>query len=177
MLSHEIDHHLDDLDRRLKSQSMDMELYLKSRELDMDGLREEMTPHAEEHIKQSLTIMQVAEQEKIELTPEELKEKTKETVEEINRVFSKDEARKMTSGASYQNLLNRIASDEITHKTLEYLREIAKGNKPTGKKKAGPKPKTKPKTKTKAKTKSKTKAKAKNQTKSKGKSKIKSEKG
>lgn len=129
MINHEIDHMIEDLENRLTSQGLSMEVYLKSREQDLESLREEFNPAAEERIKRSLVFMEIASQEKIKLTSEEIEAKTKETIEEIKMHFPEDEVKKLTSGEALQSFVNRIISDEITVRTLERLRKIAKGEK------------------------------------------------
>lgn len=129
MVDHEIDHQLQDLSQRLSYQGLDMEVYLKSREIDKDGLREEMQPLAEERIRRGLILTEVAKQESIEVNSEEVEERLKQTIDEINNVFPKDEAKKLLSGESLQNLVNRLITDEVTERTLERLRLIAKGEK------------------------------------------------
>lgn len=129
MIDHEIDHMIEDLENRLTSQGLNMEVYLKSREQNLESLREEFNPAAEERIKRSLVFMEITSQEKIELSSEEIEAKTKETIEEIKMYFPEEEVKKLTSGEALQSLVNKIITDEITVRTLERLRKIAKGEK------------------------------------------------
>lgn len=129
MVDHEIEHQLQDLNQRLSYQGLNMEVYLKSREIDEEGLREEMQPLAKDRIQRGLILSEVAKQEKIEVKSEEVEERLKQTIDEINNVFPKDEAKKLLTGESLQNLVNRLITDEVTERTLERLRLIAKGKK------------------------------------------------
>ena len=127
MVDHEIDHYIDDLHHRLESQGLTLDLYLKSREIEIEALREEIKPNAEERLKRGLILMEVGNQEKIEVTQEEIQEKTQQALKEINQYFPPEEARKLSSGEALQGLVSRIVTDEITQRTLERLRKIAKG--------------------------------------------------
>jgi trigger factor len=127
MLDHEIEHFVDDLNRQLAGQGMNIEMYLKSREIEMEGLREEIKPNAEERLKRGLILMEVANKEEISVSPDEVQEKTQQTIQEIKQYFPEEDARKLTSGDGLQGIISRIISDEITQRTLERLRRIAKG--------------------------------------------------
>lgn len=127
MLEHEIDHFIQDLERQLASQGMNMDVYLKSREIDMEALREEIKPDAEERMRRALIISEIASQEEITLTQEEIEEKTKQTLNEIQQYYPENEAQKFTRGDVFSRLVDRIVSDEIINRTLERLRLIAKG--------------------------------------------------
>jgi trigger factor len=127
MLDHEIDHFIQDLERQLASQGMNLEVYLKSREIDMEALREEIKPNAKERMLRALLISEIASQEEITLTQEEIEEKTKQTLSEIQEFYSEADAKKFTRGDVFSRLVNRIVSDEIIDRTLERLRIIAKG--------------------------------------------------
>jgi trigger factor len=127
MLEHEIDYSIQDLERQLATQGMDMEIYLKSRDIDMEALREEVKPNAKVRMLRALLISEIASQEEITLTQEEIEEKTKQTLNEIQQYYPETEAQKFTRGDVFSRLVNRIVSDEIINRTLERLRLIAKG--------------------------------------------------
>ena len=93
----------------------------------MDDLREEVKPNAEERLKRGLILMEVANKEEISVSPEEVEEKTQQALTEIQQVLPEDEVRKFTKGEALQGFVSRIVTDEITSRTLERLRLIAKG--------------------------------------------------
>ncbi len=127
MLEHELEHYLNDLENRLKNQGMNMDLYLKSRDQDLEALKEEVTPNALESMKRGLILMEVASQEKIEVAPEDVEAKVQEQIQQINEYFPEKEAKKMLTGESLQNLVARIISNEVNTMTLERIRKIARG--------------------------------------------------
>jgi trigger factor len=127
MLEHEIDHFIHDLERQVSSMGMNIDLYLKSRKINMEALREEIKPNAEDRMKRNLILSEVAGQEEISLTPEEVEDKTQQTLNEIQQHYSKTEAQKFTREDIFTRLVQWIVTDEITARTRERLRKIAKG--------------------------------------------------
>lgn len=128
MLEKEIDHAIRNLEERISQYRMDMDLYLKSRNLDISGLREELRPGTEARIKKSLVLMEIKEKEKIEVDQEELRTETSRTLAAIDQYMPKDKARKVTSDReSLSNLVNNIMFDMLTEKTAEKIRAIASG--------------------------------------------------
>lgn len=127
MLDHEIEHALQDLTIKLSSQGLDMDTYLKSRETDMDALRAELQPSAQERIQRSLALTEVGRQEKISIPPGELETLAKGRIEELGSILPEEQVSKLLSGDGLQNLMNNILVEEMTTRTLKRLRSIAKG--------------------------------------------------
>ncbi len=131
MLNHEIDHYIEDLGPQLARQGMDIDSYLKSRDMDMAALREEVRPNVEERLKRSLLLMQVAEVEEIQLKNVELELLVQERIQEVQQMLSEQDAQRLLSGENLQGLINRTMSQEIVRRTLERLRSIASGEAET----------------------------------------------
>ena len=58
MVEREIDAVIHDLEHRLEHQNMDIDLYLKTRNMDKAALREEVKPVAESRIKRALFLVE-----------------------------------------------------------------------------------------------------------------------
>lgn len=127
MLNHELEHHMEDLERQLAQQGMDVGTYLKSRDMDLAALHEEVRPSVEERLKRSLTLMQVAEEENIEVKSEELQSLVEARVAELQQMLSEEQARKLLNQDAMQGLIQNTLSQEVVRRTLERLRSIAKG--------------------------------------------------
>lgn len=127
MLKHEIDHYIEDLGPQLARQGMDIDSYLKNRDMDMAALREEVRPNVEERLKRSLLLMQVAEAEDIQIKNAELEMLVQERIQEIQQMLSEQDAQRLLSGENLQGLINRTMSQEVVRRTLERLRAIASG--------------------------------------------------
>ncbi|NOH13390.1 MAG: trigger factor [Chloroflexi bacterium] len=130
MLEHEVDHFVQDLERSLPQQGLDMETYLKSRSMDAEALREELQPNAVERLHRSLALMEVGNQEGISVESAEVEAIAQQRVNEIVQMLGDEQARQFTSGENLQGLVSQIMTEEITTRTLSRLRAIAKGEDP-----------------------------------------------
>ncbi len=128
MVEKEIDRTIENLKNRLSQQRMDIDLYLKSRSLDMAGLREEVKPVAETGLKKSLVLMEITDKEKIKVDQDELRAETSRTLDALNQYLPENQAHKIASNQeSVSNLVGNIMFDMMTKKTLEKIRAIASG--------------------------------------------------
>jgi len=130
MLDHEIDHLIDELKVRLERQKLDIDLYLKSRSIDMEALREETKPIAEKRLKKSLIFFEVSEKEDIRVDPQDLEKETMRTLEYYSRILPEKEFRRLTNKESTSSLVGNIMSELIIDNTKEFLRDIARGQQP-----------------------------------------------
>jgi hypothetical protein len=78
-------------------------------------------------MKRGLILMEIANTEDIKVSPEEIDSRVRNTLEEVTKYYSEQEAKRLGSGENLQNLINRIASDEIINRTLQRIRDIAMG--------------------------------------------------
>lgn len=128
MLEDELSSMLSELNSRLESQGLNMDIYLKSRELENEkALREELKPSAEERLKRALILLEIAKQEEIQIDPDEVNRQIQETIAQIKQYYPEAEARRLTSGDSLNNIINRITSDTMIENTLIKMRKISKG--------------------------------------------------
>lgn len=127
MLEREIDDIIHNLNDRLEQQGLSMDLYLKSRDINAEELREETKPVAETRLKKSLVLLEAAEAEKIQIEPQELQAETEKTLGEASRVLPEKEYRKLVKGDVASNLVGNIMMEMLIEKTRQRLREIAKG--------------------------------------------------
>ena len=74
MFVNETENFVRDFDNRLRSQGMDMNLYLKYTGMTLDALREQMRPQAERQVKARLALETIAALEGIVATEEEINE-------------------------------------------------------------------------------------------------------
>ncbi len=127
MIDHEIEHHVEDLIRNLKSQGLDMDVYLKSRSMDLEKLKEDFRPAAEDRIRRGLILVEVAKTEKIEVKSKEVQDKVKKMINDIKEIFSEAEGKKLLNPEYIERLTQNMISEEVTIRTLEKLQRIAKG--------------------------------------------------
>jgi len=126
MVDNEIDGEVQELESRLKSQGMDLEMYLKIQDLEEEGLREQIKPNAEKRITHGLVIGKISESEDLDIDTQDITDEFKAILDSHFGEDEKGRAEYMQSGDSVA-LLNRISSQIVTRKTLDFLMAIAQG--------------------------------------------------
>jgi trigger factor len=127
MLEHEIDNYYRQLENRLSGQGLDMTTYLKTRQLDETGLREEIKPNAETRLKRSLLLYEISQAEDIKVEEAELELQAQQTYANMAQYATKEDMKRMSSKDFIQSMVATISSDILVQKTLERLQSISKG--------------------------------------------------
>lgn len=127
LIEHEIDGLVHQVEHRIERQGMDMETYLKIRQLDMDGLREELKPVAETRARRQLVLIEVARLEKVQVDPQEVQSQTLQTLNTAAQDMSQSELRKVASQDLVSRLAQDITYDLLMQKTTDRLISIFKG--------------------------------------------------
>ena len=128
MLEHEIESVINRLAGNLSQQGLDIDLYLKSRQMDMDALKEEVTPVAETRLHKSLTLLEIADEENIQVDPDDLQAATNRTLDELSNVMEEKEFRKMLqTDETRNNLVGNVMMEMLIDRTQTRLRDIARG--------------------------------------------------
>jgi len=128
MVENEIDGEIEEISNRLESQGMDLEMYLGMQDMDREDLRDQIRLQAEKRITRGLLLGKIADQEELNIDPDEVTSTYQEIVE--NNFGPEDsEAREafMNSRES-MSLLNQLSSQMISQRTLEFLKALAKGD-------------------------------------------------
>lgn len=149
MLEHEAEHVREELQRRLADQRMDLETYLKVRNTDMDTfMTDEVKPNAQRRLERSLLIDEIARQEKIELSEEEISAAFQQNWAALSQ--SDEQFQKITRGGTRANkdMVNAVVMDAanrtIVSRVLEHLKAIATGQTEADTTVVKTKPKKKP---------------------------------
>jgi trigger factor len=127
MMEDEVDSVIHNLEHRLESQRMDMDLYLKSREMSMEDLREEVLPVAESRLKRTLVLYELARDEDIQLDQAEVQTEATLTMQNLKRNLSPEDARKLSSPQVYNNIVTSVMADLLSQRATERIRKIASG--------------------------------------------------
>jgi len=127
MKENEIDNVIQQLENRLRNQGLDMDLYLKTRDMENQDLRDEAEPVAETRVKRSLVLLEIARQEEIDVSETELEEETSRTLESITRYMSESDRKQFDSPNTLMNLTGSIYAEMRMNRTIEFLRKIANG--------------------------------------------------
>jgi len=129
VLEDEINSVLQTIERDLARQNMDLETYLKVRQMDRETIIEnEIKPTAVRRLERSLLLDEVARAEKIELDNQELETTFSETLAELQNSGDFENMRKKV-GAN--RLANAVAMEAVSRlmnrRVLERLKAIATG--------------------------------------------------
>jgi trigger factor len=127
MIEDEIQDLIDRLKNRLEQQGLDLDTYLIKRKLSLEDLKSEMRATAEENIQRSLILFKVADNEHIEVSPEDIKEEATHTITRLSEVLPEDQLKRLSSEKMVNSLIRSIMVDRLIHKTQERLRYIAQG--------------------------------------------------
>jgi len=128
MLENELSNVIQQLESRLANQGLDMDIYLKTRDMDEQGLRDETTPVAEIRVNRSLVLLEIAHNEEIEVSEEDLQQETERALDSITRYMSDSDRKQFDTPNALVNLAGNIYAEMRMTRTLEYLRTVAKGD-------------------------------------------------
>jgi trigger factor len=126
MLENEIDEVIHNLEHRLSNQNIDLETYMKIREIDEDGMREEAKSIAESRLKQSLVLVEISKSENIELDKDEVQQETARALEAMTSYMPESDLKKIPKDKLIPNLINNVIMDMRLRQTVERLNLIAR---------------------------------------------------
>lgn len=127
MLESEQNTVVDNFKRRLTQQGNDIDVYLKSRNMDLEALKEEAKPVAQQHLKRSLVLLEVSKAENIQVNEAELQTETMRTLRSLNESLTPEDARNLTDDRVMNNLVGNIMLEMLVEKAQERLHNIARG--------------------------------------------------
>ncbi|MCB9136137.1 MAG: trigger factor [Anaerolineales bacterium] len=115
------------LKSRLENQGISMDIYVKAVNKTEEELREDMRPGAEQRLKESLLLMEVATQENIQVDPNEVQHEIEHTLGHLLSGMSEREARRAFNDDALRGLTANIYNNTLLNKTLQHLRDMASG--------------------------------------------------
>ncbi len=124
MVENETQHIKRRLQNQLAAQGLDLDVYLKSREMSEEDLAEELRPDAERRIRRGLAILNLAEAENIEVSRSDVEDELTETLAQFSRLRG---ANASLSAQEVEDLAERLIGDRMTALAVERLRMIARG--------------------------------------------------
>lgn len=124
LIEAEIDHLLERNFRYIQQTGQDIEHYLQTIGKTVEQMREDLRPAALKRVTESLVLGKIAEQEKIETTPEEIDA-------EIEIVVNNTQENKEAVRQALHSEENResIENSVVTRKVINYLTDLAKSPK------------------------------------------------
>ncbi|GAC44423.1 trigger factor [Paenibacillus popilliae] len=121
MIESEIQHMVKDLDNRLRMQGMDIDMFLTLSGQTIADLREQMQKEADKRVKNNLVLEQIAKEENLSISDEELSAELdkmagtyKRTAEEIRDILTKN------------GTLDNLREEALIRKTVAFLEQNSK---------------------------------------------------
>lgn len=127
MLHHEVHHYIEDMVPDLNARGLDLDTYLKSRQLTLEQFEEEVEPRVEERLKKSLVIMEASRKENIEVPEGEVQTLVEQKLGQLQQALSEQELRRLLNKDNIQGLVSRTLTEEVIRRTLARLGAIAQG--------------------------------------------------
>ncbi|MGZ9585162.1 trigger factor [Paenibacillus marinisediminis] len=116
MIETEIQHMVKDLDNRLRMQGMDIDMFLTLSGQTIADLREQMQKEADKRVKNNLVLEQVAKEENLTVSDEELAEELEKMAQAYQR--SAEEIRTILEK---NGNLENLREEALIHKTVKFL--------------------------------------------------------
>lgn len=128
MVADQVDSFLRDFDQRLRQQGITLQDYMKIYQKTADDLYNDYKESAEQSVRRSLVLREIASAEQLEVTDERIDQ-------EIDRIVSQfDEERRDSIRTMFEaqpNMRDSVSSDLLRDEVLERVAAIAKGEAPT----------------------------------------------
>ncbi|WP_018752325.1 trigger factor [Paenibacillus sanguinis] len=121
MIRGEVDNMVRDFDNRLRSQGMDMDMFLGFSGQTLDDLRAQMQGDAEKRVRNNLALEQIAKEEKFEVTEDEVNKELNNMAEAYKR--SPEEIRNILAA---NGSLAGLKEEILIRKTIDFLLENCK---------------------------------------------------
>lgn len=118
MINYELNFLLNDFERQLSKNGLNIENYIKATNKTIDDIKAELKPQAERLAKVELAIDCIAEKEKIEITDEDLEKELERTAEVLKQ--DKEQIRKNLEN---QKTMNNFKYNLLREKVINYLIE------------------------------------------------------
>lgn len=118
---------LSNLDYRLSQQGLNKEFYMQYRGLSEEEFDEEITEAAEDNVKRTLVLYEVANKEEIKPDSDKFNQTTSDTISSVTANMTPQQVKDLQKGGQIANLITNIAADMTLRQTVEYISAIAKG--------------------------------------------------
>ncbi|MBC8509025.1 MAG: trigger factor [Anaerolineales bacterium] len=118
---------LANLDFRLSQQGLNKDIYMQFRGVSEEEFEEEIDETAEQNVKRTMVLYEVANAEEIKPDSDKFNETTESALGSVTANMTPQQIKDMQKGGQMANLITNIAADLTLRQTIEYLVAIAKG--------------------------------------------------
>jgi trigger factor len=126
-LDDEVDLVFNRLKNRLENRGIGFDIYLKAIQKTEEQIREELRPGAEQRLKESLLLMEIAAKEGIQVLPEEVQHEVEHVLGHMLSGMSESEARRTFNDDMLRGLTANVYNNTLLNKTIQHLRAMASG--------------------------------------------------
>lgn len=127
MLQRELEYFKNQLENRLRQQNLDLPAYLKIRQMSEEDLNKELLPAAEQRLRRSLLLLEIAKYENIQIDDQIVQNETLSTLDYLHQTLKPEASRRIMTRDFIQNIAANISGDLLVKNTLDRLVAIAKG--------------------------------------------------
>ena len=127
MVNTQVDQMINDYARQLSASGLSFDQYLKFTGMTLEQLKSQMRPDAEDRIKGSLVLEEIAKAEKLEATDEDLEEKIKDTAAQYG--MDPEELKKNLSDKEKDNMKKDLALELAVKFITDNMKPRAKAAK------------------------------------------------
>ncbi len=118
---------LANLDYRLSQQGLNKDIYMQFRGVSEEEFEAEIDEAAEQNVKRTMVLYEVANAEEIKPDSDKFNETTESAIGSVTANMTPQQIKDMQKGGQMANLITNIAADLTLRQTVEYLVAIAKG--------------------------------------------------
>ncbi|RME41266.1 MAG: trigger factor, partial [Caldilineae bacterium] len=118
---------LDEERRNLERGGMDFETYLKTRQMTEEAFREELRPKAQEHLRRTLLLGEIARREEIDVHPQEVMDYLQHLISPTVNL----DLEELLKGEEGDRLVMQVFDHLLQQKTLQRLARIVRGEAET----------------------------------------------
>ena len=124
MIDTQVENMVDDFARRIQSQGLSMEQYMQFSGMTIDGLKEQVRPEAETRIKSSLVLEQIAKEENIEVSEDEINAEVEKMAAQYG--MEADKLKEYLGDAEKESIKRDLSVTKAVDLIMENVKERAK---------------------------------------------------
>jgi len=118
---------LANLEYRLSQQGLNKDIYMQFRGVSEEEFEAEIDEAAEQNVKRTMVLYEVASDEEIKPDSNEFNQTTESAIDSVTANLTPQQVKEMQKGGQLANLITNIAADMTLRQTVLYLVAIAKG--------------------------------------------------
>lgn len=116
----ETEYRIKEMENQLMRQGLTLDVYLKQTKSNMDDIKEQLKPIAEEKVKMDIIINEISKLEEIEVKEEEIEEKLAEVAKYYSMEIE-ELKKELKEKGNYTNFIESLKMEKISEKTIDLI--------------------------------------------------------